>query len=102
MIQATSLGILFTIGAMALVTLLTRIGSLPLMALIPFGPKTQLFIKYMAGSVLVAILVPLAVQGDLAARIALAVTAFLMLLLKKPLLAIGLGILAAALTRHFL
>lgn len=52
------------------------------------------------GSVLVAVLAPLAVTGDNGARLALLTTAGLMLLLKKPLPAIAAGIVAAALLRQ--
>ena len=55
----------------------------------------------MSGSVLVAILVPMAFEGDHGARLALLTTAITMLLFKKPLPAIAAGILAAALLRQF-
>ena len=55
----------------------------------------------MSGSVLVAVLAPLAAQGDAGARLALATTAVVMLVVKKPLPAIAAGILAAALVRQF-
>ena len=54
----------------------------------------------MSCSVLVAILAPMAVQGDNAARLALVATAVTMLLLKKPLPAIAVGILTAAILRQ--
>ncbi len=59
------------------------------------------FISAMSGSVLVALLAPLAVNGDHGARLALLSTAIVMLLLKKPLPAIAAGIAVAALSRHF-
>lgn len=55
----------------------------------------------MSGSVLVAIIAPMAVEGDHGARLALASTAVVMLLIKRPLLAITSGILAAGLSRAF-
>jgi len=54
----------------------------------------------MSGSVLVALLTPLAIDGDTSARLALLTTAIIMLLLKKPLPAIAGGILVAALFRQ--
>lgn len=48
---------------------------------------------------LVALLAPLAVEGDHGARLALLATAATMLLLKKPLPAIAAGIASAALFR---
>ena len=54
-----------------------------------------------AKPVLVALLAPMALEGDSGARLALLATAVTMLLLKKPLPAIAAGILTAALVRQF-
>ncbi len=51
------------------------------------------------GVVLVALLAPMAVGGDNGARLALLTTAVIMLVLKRPLLAIAGGIVAAAVWR---
>ena len=69
------------------------------MSFVPISPRVKRFIQGMSGSVLVALLAPMAVTGDAGARLALLTTAILMLLLKKPLLAIAGGILVAALVR---
>nr|WP_290980417.1 hypothetical protein [Halomonas sp.] len=53
----------------------------------------------MAGSVLVAVIVPLAAQGDWGARFGLLATLSAMLILRKPLIAIGTGMATAALWR---
>ena len=84
---------------MAAVTLATRWGGVLVMSFVPLGYRVQLFISAMSGSVLVALLAPLAVTGDNGARAALLTTAIIMLLLKKPLPAITAGIVAAALLR---
>lgn len=94
-----SLVALGVILLMALVTLATRVGGLVIMSWVPIGPHVERFINGMAGSVLVAVLVPNAVQGDWAARLALLVTLGVMLTLRKPLLAIAAGIATAALWR---
>lgn len=86
---------------MALVTLATRWGGVFIMSFVPIGYRVQLFISAMSGSVLVALLTPLAVAGDNGARLALLSTAVVMLLVKKPLPAIAAGIVAAALVRAF-
>ena len=52
------------------------------------------------GAVLIALLAPLAAQGDGGAKLALLVTAGVALVLKKPLPAISAGIVAAALFRQ--
>lgn len=69
------------------------------MSFVPINYRVQQFISAMSGSVLVAVLTPLAVNGDNGARLALLSTAVVMLLVKKPLPAIAAGIVAAALVR---
>ena len=71
------------------------------MAFVPISDRVRQFITAMSGSVLVAIVAPMAWQGDAGARLALLATAVTMLVLKKPLPAIAAGILAAALVRQF-
>ncbi|QAZ41059.1 branched-chain amino acid transporter [Methylibium sp. Pch-M] len=94
-------GTLLIVAVMALVTLATRWGGVFVMSFVPIGPRVQRFIEAMSGSVLMALLAPLAVQGDGGARLALATTAAVMLVLKKPLPAIAAGIVAAAVFRQF-
>jgi uncharacterized membrane protein len=55
----------------------------------------------MSASVLVAILAPIAIEGDLGARCALLATAITAVIFKKPLVAIGTGIITAAVIRQF-
>ena len=97
--DASELAILGLIIAMALVTLATRWGGVFIMGFIPIGARVRRFIQAMSGSVLVALIAPLAVEGDAGARAALACTAVLMLVFRRPLLAIGGGMLAAAVVR---
>lgn len=98
-IDATGIGTLIVILLMAIVTLATRWGGVWVMAFVPISPRIARFIQAMSGSVLVAILAPMAITGDHGARLALLTTAVIMLLFKKPLPAIAGGILAAALIR---
>jgi uncharacterized membrane protein len=100
-IEATGWGALLLILAMALVTLATRWGGVYVMSFIPIGYRVKQFIHAVSGSVLVALLAPLALEGDIGARLALLTTALIMLLVKKPLPAIAAGILVAALVRQF-
>ena len=97
--DATGLGALVTVLAMAIVTLATRWGGVYVMSLVPISSRVKRFIQAMSGSVLVALLAPMAVTGDHGARLALLTTAAIMLITKKPLPAIACGILVAALTR---
>lgn len=93
-------GGLLLIGLMAIVTLITRFGGVFVMSFIPIGPRVESFINAMSGSVLIAILVPIAVEGDVGARLALVATAVVMLVVKKPMPAITAGIAVAAGWRH--
>lgn len=99
-IETTGHGPLILVLIMAVVTLATRWGGVFVMSFVPINHRVQQFIGAMSGSVLVAVLTPLAVSGDNGARVALASTAVVMLLVKKPLPAIAAGIIAAAVFRH--
>lgn len=98
-IETTTTGILLIIATMTLVTLATRFGGPFLMSFVTISPRIESFINAMASSVLIAILTPMAFDGDIGARAALGTTALVMLAIRKPLPAISAGILAAALSR---
>jgi uncharacterized membrane protein len=98
-VETAGAGTLLLVVIMGLVTLATRWGGVFVMSFVPINYRVQQFISAMSGSVLVAVLTPLAVNGDNGARLALLSTAVVMLLLKKPLPAIAAGIVAAALVR---
>jgi len=93
-------GTLLIILVMALVTLVTRWGGVFVMSFVPINHKVQQFIAAMSGSVLVAIIAPLFIEGDMGAKLALLMTAVLTIATKRPLTAITLGIALAALTRQ--
>ena len=99
MIETTGFGVIVVIGLMFLVTLSTRLGGVFVMSYIPISYRVKQFIQAMSGSVLVAILAPMAVTGDNGARLALLSTAVVMLMVKKPLPAITVGVATAALYR---
>lgn len=98
--EAVEVGAPGIVLIMAIVTLATRWGGVYVMSFVPINYRVKQFIQAMSGSVLVALLAPMAITGDNAARMALLTTAVIVLLLKKPLPAIACGILAAALVRH--
>ncbi|MCG8517902.1 MULTISPECIES: AzlD family protein [Marinobacter] len=100
-IETTTTGILVVIAIMSLVTLATRWGGVYLMSYVRISPRIESFINTMASSVLIAIIVPMAFEGDLGARLALFTTAVIVVVLKKPLPAIAAGVAMAALTRMF-
>lgn len=94
------MGAVIAVLIVAAVTWLTRWGGVYVMSFVPISPWIRRFIQAMSGSVLVALIAPLAVTGDNGARLALLTTAAIMLALRKPLPAIACGILAAALMRQ--
>lgn len=100
-IDTSGSGLWIVILVMAGVTLATRWGGLYVMSYVPVNRAMQRFIKAMSGSVLVALLAPLAFEGDTGARLALLTTAMVVIILKKPMLAIAAGILVAAICRQF-
>ncbi|MEX1226882.1 MAG: AzlD domain-containing protein [Marinobacter sp.] len=101
-VETTVAGTLLLIAIMTVVTLITRFGGIFLMSFVTINPRVEGFINAMASSVLIAILTPMAVEGDIGARLALGTTAVLMLAFRKALPAIAAGILAAAASRYFL
>jgi uncharacterized membrane protein len=98
-IETSELGTLLIIAIMALVTLITRWGGVFIMSYIPINHRVQQFIAAMSGSVLVAIIAPMFIEGDKGAQAALLVTALGTLVLKKPLLSIAVAMAVAALIR---
>ncbi len=98
-IETSFAGTLVIIFAMGIVTLVARWGGVFVMSFVPISERVQRFITAMSGSVLVALLAPLAVEGDNGARMALLSTAVVMFVVKKPLPAIAAGIIAAAAVR---
>ncbi|STR23128.1 AzlD family protein [Klebsiella oxytoca] len=100
-IETVGTGPLIIIFIMALVTLVTRWGGVWIMSFVPFNNRIKAFIQGMSGSVLVAILAPVTLTGDKGAQMALLTTAVVMLVFKRPLIAITLGIVVSALVRYF-
>lgn len=101
-IDMVGAGPLIIVIVMALVTLATRWGGVYIMSFVPFNNRIRTFIQAMSGSVLVAILTPIAATGDRGAQMALLTTAILMVVLKRPLIAITGGIIVSVLVRQFL
>lgn len=100
-IETSGPGTLVIVFVVAIVTLATRWGGVFIMSLVPISHRVEQFIGAMSGSVLVALLAPLAVDGDNGARLALLATVATTLLLKRPLPAIAAGVVTAALFRQF-
>ena len=92
-------GVWLIIAAMAIVTYLTRIGGFVLMAYVPLTRRVRAFLQALPGAVVVAIVLPVAVKGGLAASIAVAVSLAVMAWRKNDVVAVVCGVAAAALVR---
>lgn len=87
------------IAAIGLLTFATRIGGILVMARIPFSPRVEAFLRYLSGSVLVAIVVPPLIQSGPAAWLGTGVTLTAMLKSRNALLSLVLGMGTAAVYR---
>ena len=82
--------------AIGLVTYATRIGGILIMARIPVSPRIEAFLRYLSGSVLVAVVVPPVIATGPAAWLAVAVSLTAMLKTRHALLSLVLGMATAA------
>jgi uncharacterized membrane protein len=92
-------GVWIVIAAMAAVTVAIRYGGFALMGYIPLTRRVRSVLNALPGAVVVAIIVPLAVRGGLAASLAIIVALLAMALRRNDLLAVVCGVGAAALVR---
>ncbi|HSI40534.1 MAG TPA: AzlD domain-containing protein [Xanthobacteraceae bacterium] len=92
---------LLIVAAMAVVTLATRLGGVWVMGFMPLSSRTESFLRYLAGSVFVALVVPAVARGGAAALVAAAAAVTAMLLTRKSLPSMAVGVAAAALFRAF-
>ncbi|MBS9954483.1 AzlD family protein [Vibrio alginolyticus] len=99
MIDTTGTGTWLLIIIMAIITIVTRWGGIFIMSYVPINYRVQQFIAAMSGAVLIAIIAPMLITSDLGGKLALLVTAFGTLILKKPLFAILAGMFMAAVIR---
>jgi uncharacterized membrane protein len=84
------------IGGMALITYATRAGGLWAMDHVPVTPRVESFLRHMASSVIVAIVVAAAWRGDWGLRAAIPVSVIVMLTSRNSSAALAAGMLAAA------
>lgn len=90
-----------TIAAMAAVTYAIRAGGFWLMAYVPLTRRVRSVLNALPGSVVVAVILPLAVRGGAAAIFAVVAALVVMALRRNDLLAVVCGTGAAALVRAF-
>ena len=82
--------------AMGLVTYGTRIGGILLMARVTFSPRVEAFLRYLSGSVLVAVVVPPVIQTGPTAWLAVTAALVTMLTSRHTLLSLIVGMATAA------
>ena len=90
---------LIVVALMALVTLATRFGGIFFMSFMPLSTRVDAFLRYLAGSVFVALVVPAVARGGPAAIVAVSVSVVAVLVTRKALVSMALGVAAAALYR---
>src|SRR4249920_2348367 len=92
-------GIWMAIAAMALVTFAIRAGGFWLMGYVPLTRRVRSILNALPGSVVVAIILPLAVRGGAAATVAVITALVVMVLRRNDLLSVICGVGAAAFVR---
>lgn len=86
---------------MAVATALTRIGGFWMMGYVTLSPRLERFLRHTAAGVLVAIVTAAAVKGDPAMWAGLATAIGVMLVLRKSMTAILIGMAIAVGLRYF-
>ncbi len=87
------------ITLMAAVTMMTRLGGYWLMAHVPLTRRMRRMVEALPGSVVVATVAPIAVQGGLPAILAIAAAVLAMVVRRNELMAIAVGVAVAAAAR---
>jgi uncharacterized membrane protein len=92
-------GVWMAIAAMALVTYAIRAGGFWLMGYVPLTRCVRSILNALPGSVIVAIILPLAVRGGTAATVSVITALVVMALRRNDLLAVICGVGVAAFVR---
>ncbi|WP_374298557.1 AzlD family protein [Ferrovibrio sp.] len=87
---------LLAIAGMALATYITRAGGFWLMGYVTISPRIERFLRQTAGGVLIAIVTAAAMNGDWTMWCGLGATFAVMLLFRRPMTAILIGMAVAA------
>ena len=91
---------LAAIAGMSVVTYVSRIGGLWLMAFVPLTDRVAGALKALSGSVLIALVVPATLQGDAAMRFAVVASVCAMAVTGRTIPSMLLGVAVAAGHRH--
>ena len=87
---------------MAVVTDLSRIGGIWAMSFVPMTPRLEAALQALSGSVLVALVVPAAIDGGIEYVAAVAVAAVITLVTSRPFIGMTAGVAVAASMRMVL
>lgn len=87
---------------MAVATYITRAGGFWLMDHVTITPRIERFLRHMANGVLIAIITASAMNGDIAMWVGLGAVLIVMLLFRRSMTAILVGMAIAAALRQFL
>ena len=90
---------LMAIGGMTVVTYFTRIGGIWAMAFVPMSPRVEAMLRALSGSVLVALVLPAAINGGYVFQVAAVAAAAITAWTRRSLLAMGCAIALAAVIR---
>lgn len=91
--------VLLAILVMGAAAFLMRAGGFWLMGRVPLTPRVLRMLEALPGSIVAAIILPIAARGGAVAVLAIATAAALMILRRNEFLAVAGGVLVAALAR---
>lgn len=91
---------LIAIFGMAVATFITRASGIWLMGYVTFSPRIERFLRHMASGVLMSIVVAALAKGDASMWLALPVACAVMLIFKRQMAAMLLGVVVTALLRY--
>lgn len=95
------LGSAAAIVAMAAATALTRVGGYWLMGQVTPGPRVRRMLEALPGSVVAAIVLPIAVKNGASAMLAVATVGAVAVASRNELLAVAAGLLVAIAARRY-
>jgi uncharacterized membrane protein len=94
--EALSHGVLIMIGAMAAVTVFTRVAGFWMMGRVTLTPRVMRMLEALPGSVVAALIMPVILKEGLSAAIAMVAVALFMIWRRNEFLALACGIVVVA------
>ncbi|MFA6264994.1 MAG: AzlD domain-containing protein [Pseudolabrys sp.] len=96
MIEKDAFGFLVALAGMTVIAYLTRIAGYWLIGRLVIGPRLRRMLDALPGAIIAATVAPTLVQGGPRAILALAVTALVMIAIRKDFFAVVAGVAVAA------